>query len=60
MSQPRKRKWWTRSTWMSEWLNLMLAEVTRKKEEEKAAQEEAARRKDSSSKDEQLARQKNT
>lgn len=45
---------------MSEWLDLMLAEVTRKKDEEKAAQEEAARRKDSSSKDAQLARQKNT
>lgn len=45
---------------MSEWLDLMLAEVTRKKDEEKAAQEEAARRKDSPSKDAQLARQKNT
>ena len=31
---------------MSEWLDLMLAEVRRKKEEEKAAQEEAARRAD--------------
>ena len=31
---------------MSEWLDLMLAEVTRKKEEEKEALEEAARRED--------------
>jgi hypothetical protein len=29
---------------MSEWLDLMLAEVSRKKAEEKAALEEAARR----------------
>ena len=29
---------------MSEWLDLMLAEIARKKDEEKAAREEAARR----------------
>jgi vacuolar-type H+-ATPase subunit E/Vma4 len=29
---------------MSEWLDLMLAEIARKKEEEKTALEEAARR----------------
>lgn len=31
---------------MSEWLDLMVAEVKRKKEEEKAALEEVARRQD--------------
>lgn len=29
---------------MSEWLDIMLAEIMRKKEEERAAREEAARR----------------
>jgi len=31
---------------MSEWLDIMLAEIMRKKEEERAAREEAARRRE--------------
>ncbi len=45
---------------MSEWLDLMLAEVTRKQEEEKAALEEAARRNESQSTEKQAVSQKNT